>query len=145
MELLQLRLPQTVQVAVLVHRDRLVGAYADDSLGFVGQIDTNTTLLGLDIDKADVVLRQHRVCHATYLYLDVTIIYTGYHIKVEVGSVAHPMLPEHHICFIYVETEKGGIRVDLTDKPEAVICVCTDKPIAVYEYCNLHGLWKTEL
>ena len=26
-------------------------------------------------------------------------------IKVEVGSVAHPMLPEHHIAFIYVETE----------------------------------------
>lgn len=67
------------------------------------------------------------------------------HIKVEVGSVAHPMLPEHHIAFIYVETEKGGIRVDLTDKPEAVICVCDSKPVAVYEYCNLHGLWKTEL
>ena len=67
------------------------------------------------------------------------------HIKVEVGSVAHLMLPEHHIAFIYVETEKGGIRIDLTDKPEAVVCVCTDKPIAVYEYCNLHGLWKTAL
>ena len=67
------------------------------------------------------------------------------HIKVEVGSVAHPMLPEHHIAFIYVETEKGGIRVDLTDKPEAVICVCDSKPVAVYEYCNLHGLWKREL
>ena len=34
-------------------------------------------------------------------------------VKVEVGSVAHPMLPEHHISFIYVETENGGIRVDL--------------------------------
>ena len=66
-------------------------------------------------------------------------------IKVEVGSVAHPMLPEHHIAFIYVETENGGVRVDLTDKPEAVICTCGSKPIAVYEYCNLHGLWKTEL
>ena len=66
-------------------------------------------------------------------------------IKVEVGSVAHPMLPEHHISFIYVGTENGGIRVDLKDKPEAVVCVCNDKPIAVYEYCNLHGLWKTEL
>ena len=64
-------------------------------------------------------------------------------IRVEVGSVPHPMLPEHHIAFIYVETEKGGIRVDLTDKPEAVICVCGSKPVAVYEYCNLHGLWKT--
>ena len=67
------------------------------------------------------------------------------HIKVEVGSVAHPLLPEHHIAFIYVETEKGGIRVDLTDKPEATICVCDSKPVAVYEYCNLHGLWKREL
>ena len=54
-------------------------------------------------------------------------------IKVEVGSVPHPMLPEHHI------------RVNLKDKPEAIICTCTSKPIAVYEYCNLHGLWKTEL
>ena len=66
-------------------------------------------------------------------------------IKVEVGSVAHPMTPEHHISFIYVETENGGIQVNLKDKPEAVVCVCSDKPIAVYEYCNLHGLWKTEL
>ena len=66
-------------------------------------------------------------------------------IKVEVGSVPHPMLPEHHIAFVYVETENGGIRVNLKDKPEAVVCVCTEKHIAVYEYCNLHGLWKTEL
>ena len=66
-------------------------------------------------------------------------------IKVEVGSVAHPMLPEHHIAFIYVETENGGIRVNLSDKPEAVICTCSSRLIAVYEYCNLHGLWKTTL
>ena len=66
-------------------------------------------------------------------------------IKVEVGSVAHPMTPEHHISFIYVETENGGIRVDLKDKPEAVISLGDEKAVAVYEYCNLHGLWKTEL
>ena len=66
-------------------------------------------------------------------------------IKVEVGSVPHPMTPEHHIAFVYIETENGGIRINLKDKPEAVVCVCTEKPIAVYEYCNLHGLWKTEL
>ena len=65
--------------------------------------------------------------------------------KVEVGSVAHPMLEEHHIAFVYVETENGGIRVDLNDKPEAVIAIGDQKPVAVYEYCNLHGLWKTEL
>ena len=66
-------------------------------------------------------------------------------IRIDVGSVPHPMLPEHHIAFIYVETENGGIRVDLTDKPEAQVCMCGSKPVAVYEYCNLHGLWKTEL
>ena len=66
-------------------------------------------------------------------------------IKVEVGSVAHPMLEEHHIAFIYVETENGGIRVDLKDKPEAVVYLGEEKAVAVYEYCNLHGLWKTEL
>ena len=65
--------------------------------------------------------------------------------KVEVGSVAHPMLPEHHIAFIYVETEHGGIRVDLKDKPEAIVALGEEKAVAVYEYCNLHGLWKTEL
>ena len=66
-------------------------------------------------------------------------------IKVQVGSVEHPMLPEHHISFIYVETENGGMKINLKDKPEATFCTCSDKPVAVYEYCNLHGLWKVEL
>ena len=66
-------------------------------------------------------------------------------IKVEVGSVAHPMSGEHHIAFLYVETDKGGIKVDLKDKPEAVVALGDAKPLVVYEYCNLHGLWKTEL
>ena len=70
---------------------------------------------------------------------------SGNTVTVKIGEVTHPMLPEHHIAFIYVETEDGGIRVDLKDKPEAVICTCGSKPVAVYEYCNLHGLWKTEL
>ncbi len=65
--------------------------------------------------------------------------------KVKVGSEPHPMIPEHHICFVYVETKDGGIRVDLKDKPEAVIHLTDENPVAVYEYCNLHGLWKTEL
>lgn len=66
-------------------------------------------------------------------------------LRVEVGSVHHPMLPEHHIAFVYVETDRGGIRVNLTDEPVATICVGDARPTAVYEYCNLHGLWKVEL
>ena len=66
-------------------------------------------------------------------------------LKIEVGSVHHPMLEEHHIAFVYVETENGGIRVNLKDEPVAEVYVGNTKPVAVYEYCNLHGLWKVEL
>ena len=69
-------------------------------------------------------------------------------IKVKVGSVEHPMTEEHHIAFIYLETENGVARKDLdhTGKPEAVFALAEgEKPVAVYEYCNLHGLWKKEL
>lgn len=65
-------------------------------------------------------------------------------IEVTVGSAPHPMTLEHHIDFIYVVTESSGIRVDLSDKPSAVITVGPHKVLAVYEYCNLHGLWMTE-
>ncbi|MBP3382498.1 MAG: desulfoferrodoxin [Tidjanibacter sp.] len=67
-------------------------------------------------------------------------------LRIQVGSVEHPMLPEHHISFIYVEFASGGGRlINLKDKPSAEVCVCGEKVVAVYEYCNLHGLWKTEL
>ncbi len=68
-------------------------------------------------------------------------------LTVSVGSVEHPMTNEHHIAFIYVETEFGGQRKCLEpgDKPELSFSFIDDKPVAVYAYCNLHGLWKTEL
>jgi len=68
-------------------------------------------------------------------------------VEVQVGSVPHPMTEEHHITFIYVETEHGGQRKCLKpgEEPKAAFCVSDDKPVAVFTYCNLHGLWKTEL
>lgn len=68
-------------------------------------------------------------------------------IRVKVGSKEHPMKKEHFIQMIYLETEHGGQVQYLTPdcKPEALFCVCKDKPVAVYEYCNIHGLWKTDL
>ena len=67
-------------------------------------------------------------------------------VKVKVGSVPHPMSREHHIVFIYLETEHGGQiqYLDPEGPAEACFCICEDKPVAVYEYCNLHGLWKTD-
>ncbi|MBQ2650731.1 MAG: desulfoferrodoxin Dfx, partial [Clostridia bacterium] len=54
---------------------------------------------------------------------------------------------EHYIQWIAVETEKGIQLKKLNpgEKPTALFALADDKAIAVYEYCNLHGLWKTEL
>ncbi|MDY3618770.1 desulfoferrodoxin family protein [Agathobaculum sp.] len=64
-----------------------------------------------------------------------------------VGEVTHPMGDDHHIAFIILVTDKGVYRRELphTGKPEAVFCLHDEKPQAVFEYCNLHGLWMKEL
>lgn len=65
-------------------------------------------------------------------------------VHVKVGSVAHPMTEEHHIEFIYLQTENGGQRKCLKAGAEAsaMFAVLEDKPLEVFAYCNLHGLWK---
>lgn len=68
-------------------------------------------------------------------------------LEVKIGSIPHPMEEAHHIEFVYVETECGGQRKRLKvgQDPKVVFSFEDDKPIAVYAYCNLHGLWKTEI
>lgn len=66
-------------------------------------------------------------------------------VKVTVGSVEHPMLEEHYIEWIALETKMGNQRKALKpgDAPAACFAICEgDEVVAVYEYCNLHGLWK---
>ena len=73
---------------------------------------------------------------------------SGNTVKVKVGSAAHPMLEEHYIEFIILETENGFQKKDLKpgDAPEAVFALADgEKPVAAYAYCNLHGLWKADL
>jgi len=71
----------------------------------------------------------------------------GNKVTVQVGSVPHPMEKEHLITFVYVETEHGGQRKSLEAgaEPKAEFLLVDDKPVAVFEYCNLHGLWKKDL
>ncbi len=71
----------------------------------------------------------------------------GATLRVTVGSVEHPMLPEHFIQWIFLETKNGWQRKCLSagDKPEAVFALTEDTPVSVYEYCNIHGLWKVDL
>ena len=66
-------------------------------------------------------------------------------VLVTVGSVEHPMLAEHYIEWIAVQTTAGNQRKALKpgDKPQACFALCDGEEIeAVYAYCNLHSLWK---
>ena len=74
--------------------------------------------------------------------------YTDNTVTAIVGSVNHPMTEEHSITWVYLETNKGGQRKNLSpnDEPRVTFALIEDeKPIAVYAYCNLHGLWKTTI
>jgi len=66
-------------------------------------------------------------------------------LSVQVGSVPHPMEDGHHIAFVYVETEQGGQRKCLKPgmEPKCSFSFADDKPVAVYAFCNLHGLWES--
>ena len=69
----------------------------------------------------------------------------GNKVTVKVGTVTHPMLEEHHIAFIAIETKQGSQIKYLKagEAPEAVFAIADgDEFVAAYEYCNLHGLWK---
>ena len=71
----------------------------------------------------------------------------GDKVKVLVGEVAHPMTAEHSIVWVYLQTDRGGQRKNLAVDSEPVVefALADEKPLAVYAYCNLHGLWKTEI
>ena len=68
-------------------------------------------------------------------------------VTVDVGSVEHPMSEVHYIPWVYLQTDKGGQRKNLkpNGQPKVTFALADEKPIAVYAYCNLHGLWLTEL
>lgn len=67
---------------------------------------------------------------------------------VRIGKVEHPQHKSHNIEWIIMETKKGFeiTYLSVTDKP--IACFKISKccpPLAVYVYCNVHGLWKKEI
>ena len=66
-------------------------------------------------------------------------------VKVAVGSVEHPMIPEHFIQWVSLQTKQGTQLKKLSpgETPEVVFALAEgDSVEAVYAYCNLHGLWE---
>ena len=68
-------------------------------------------------------------------------------VEVNGGSVDHPMADVHWIEWVQLVTDKGSYRKQLNpgEAPKASFLLSGEKPLAVYAYCNLHGLWKTDL
>ncbi len=99
---------------------------------FIGEPQTELTA-----NTEDAALEKH----VPFVTVD------GDTVTVVVGETEHPMLDAHYIQFIYLETE-DGVQMKLLapgEAPKAVFELDGAKPVAVYELCNLHGLWKKEL
>ncbi len=72
----------------------------------------------------------------------------GNKVTVKVGEVAHPMTEAHLITMVYLETNLGGHErvFSHTDEPQAQFVLAEGEvALRAYEYCNLHGLWMTEI
>jgi superoxide reductase len=68
-------------------------------------------------------------------------------VNVKIGSVMHPMIAEHSILWVYLQTDKGGQRkcLEVGKEPVVTFALADEKPISAYAYCNLHGLWKADI
>ena len=75
------------------------------------------------------------------------VLVRGEIVEVNVGSVNHPMEPVHWIEWVQLVTENGSQRRFLKpgQAPNVKFYLGDEKPLAVYAYCNLHGLWMKEL
>ena len=68
-------------------------------------------------------------------------------VTVTVGSVAHPMLEEHYIKWVALQTSSGNQRKLLAPGSEPVVRFAVfpeDEVVSCVAYCNLHGLWAAE-
>ena len=68
-------------------------------------------------------------------------------VTVNVGAVDHPMTEEHLIQWVQLNTDKGSQRKFLNpaEAPVVTFELSNEKPLEVYAWCNLHGLWMTEV
>lgn len=66
-------------------------------------------------------------------------------IEVKVGSIIHPMEEKHYIMWIALVKNNRIIRVNLKPGDEPIARFKYEKGSTIYAYCNLHGLWKSDV
>lgn len=95
-------------------------------------------------DQPMKLFRENTTDAAQEKHVPVITITPG-NVNVKVGSVAHPMQEEHYIEWIEIIADGKVYRQYLNpgESPEANFQITAEK-VTAREYCNLHGLWKTE-
>lgn len=76
------------------------------------------------------------------------VVIDGHKVMIRIGSVPHPMTPEHHIDWVECIIGKNIYRKELesTDLPEVEFFIDEDLTnMLVREHCNIHGLWGVQL
>lgn len=70
----------------------------------------------------------------------------GNEYTIRVGSIPHPMIDVHYIEWIEIITENATYRKFLKpgDEPKATFKNIDSDTFIVREYCNIHGLYKSE-
>jgi len=71
---------------------------------------------------------------------------TGNGVLVKVGEIPHPMEESHFVQWVELYTKDEKVyRAFLKpgQKPEALFNVDYENVLMAKEYCNLHGLWKS--
>lgn len=64
---------------------------------------------------------------------------------IKVGSIFHPMTKDHYIQWIIVNNDERCYEVELFPEQDPVVRIPLLRNATIYAYCNLHGLWKTEI
>jgi len=66
-------------------------------------------------------------------------------VKITVSSKLHPMNNDHYIKYIILETDKSLYVKELKDddRPAATFFIGNERIKCAYEYCTVHGLYKT--
>lgn len=68
--------------------------------------------------------------------------------KIQIGSILHPMTPQHYIKSVVVITNEECYHHNFEPGEEPVSELklgCGEKIFAILSYCNLHGVWMKEL
>lgn len=102
----------------------------------VANVSCGEKMVELTVDSQNGAVEKHQP----------VVTVDGTHYNVKIGEVAHVMTEEHYIEFAVVEFENryGVFDLGVGAVPE-INFNSDEKPVAVYAYCNLHGLWKEAL